>query len=179
MRGFAPILPLFLTLWIGCSAPQGVPGVTVTPPQTLEMWRAAPEQVNIIDVRTPAEYVFVGHAPMARNIPVKFMVNKWDAKARKPVMTPNPDFVADVKKLYKPGDLIVTMCASGKRSAEAARLLKEAGFDRVLNMEGGFDGERGDDRSDHGVGKRIKPGWRGYGLLWTREVDPELFYKAD
>lgn len=179
MRGFALIPTLFLTLWIGCSMPQGVPGQSVTPPQALEMWRAAPEEVNIIDVRTPAEYVFVGHAPMARNIPVKFMVNKWDAKAGKPVMTPNPNFVDDVRKFYKPDDLIVVMCASGQRSAEAVRILRAAGFTRVLNMEGGFDGERDKGCSEHGVGRVIKPGWKGYGLLWTRAVDPEFFYTAD
>jgi rhodanese-related sulfurtransferase len=178
-RGFAFILPLFFSVCAGCSVPQGIPGQTVTPPQAFEMWRAEPEQVNILDVRTPAEYVYVGHAPMARNIPLKFMANKWNVRARKPVMTPNANFVAEVRKFYKPDDLIVTMCASGGRSAEAARILKEAGFTRVLNMEGGFDGERGEGCSDHGVGKVIKPGWRGYGLLWTRSVDPEFFYTAD
>ena len=179
MRALALALPLLFVFWVGCSTPQGVPGQSVTPPQAFEMWRAAPEQVNILDVRTPAEYVFVGHAPMARNIPVKFMANKWNAKERKPVMTPNPDFVATVRKFYEPDDLIVTMCASGKRSAEAVKLLKAAGFTRVLNMEGGFDGERGEDCSDHGAGKPIKRGWRDCGLIWTWAVDPEFFYTAD
>lgn len=179
MRGFVPILPLCFTFLIGCSTPKGIPGQTVTPPEALEMWLAASEEVNIIDVRTPAEYVYVGHAPMARNIPVKFMTNKWNVRQRRPVMTPNPNFVADVRKFYKPDELIVTMCASGKRSAEAAKILKEAGFTRVLNMEGGFDGERGEGCSDHGVGEPIKRGWRDHGLIWTWAVDPEFFYTAD
>ena len=34
------------------------------------MWKADPERVHLIDVRTPEEYVFVGHAEMARNIPL-------------------------------------------------------------------------------------------------------------
>jgi hypothetical protein len=47
--------PLFFTFWAGCSAPRGVPGESVTPPQAFEMWQVAPEEVSILDVRTPAE----------------------------------------------------------------------------------------------------------------------------
>jgi rhodanese-related sulfurtransferase len=179
MRRLALVGPLAFAFFAGCSTPQGIPGQSVTPPQAMKMWRAAPEEVNILDVRTPAEYVFVGHPPMARNIPVKFMANKWDAKNRKPVMKANPRFVHEVRRFYKPDDVIVTMCSSGKRGAEAAKLLKAAGFIKVLNMEGGFDGERGKDCSDHGVGKPIKPGWRDSRLIWTWAVDPEAFYTAD
>ena len=29
------------------------------------MWQADPENVTILDVRTPEEFLFVGHPPMA------------------------------------------------------------------------------------------------------------------
>lgn len=179
MRGFVWVAPLFLTIWAGCSASRGVPGVSVTPRQALDMWRATPEKVNILDVRTSAEYVFVGHAPMARNIPVTVLAEKWDAKERKPAMTTNPKFVDEARKHYKSDDLIVTMCGNGERGAEAARILKAAGFTNVLNMEGGFDGEHDKDCAGCGVGKLIKPGWRDCGLVWTWSVDREFFHAAE
>ena len=37
------------------------------------MWRADPEGVKILDVRTPEEWVFTGHAPMTVNIPFAFL----------------------------------------------------------------------------------------------------------
>jgi len=179
MRGLALVVLLALTMWAGCSTSQGVAGVSVTPRQAFEMWRAAPGRVNILDVRTPAEYVFVGHAPMARNIPLVFAAHKWDAQERRPVIEPNPRFVDEAIKCYKPDDVIVTMCADGKRGAKAAEALKAAGFTQVLNMEGGFDGEYADDCSDCGTGKAVKPGWRNCGLIWTRAVDRESFYTVE
>ena len=46
-------------------------GLYVTAREAYDMWQADPERVRILDVRTPEEYVFVGHAPMAWNIPVR------------------------------------------------------------------------------------------------------------
>ena len=56
------------------------------------MWKADPDGVTIIDVRTPEEYIFVGHAPMARNIPLVFIKYQWDAeegRARHSSSTPS------------------------------------------------------------------------------------------
>ncbi len=41
----------------------------VTSAEAYEMWKAEPEKVHILDVRTLEEYYFVGHAAMATNIP--------------------------------------------------------------------------------------------------------------
>ena len=48
-------------------------GLYVTAAQAYEKWKAAPDSVKVIDVRTPEEYAFVGHAEMAWNIPVAFV----------------------------------------------------------------------------------------------------------
>ena len=37
------------------------------------MWQAAPDQVKVIDVRTPEEFALIGHAEMAWNIPFGFI----------------------------------------------------------------------------------------------------------
>lgn len=169
---------LVVAVMSGCAQPAPGPGM-ITPKAAFATWRDAHENVDILDVRTPSEFVFVGHAPMARNIPSKFMANRWDAKENKPVMVPNPNFVAEVKKHYKLDDMLLVMCGSGKRSAGAVKLLREAGFKNVLDIEGGFEGARGTDCSDHGVGKLIKPGWKNSGLLWTWVNNPDLLYAPD
>jgi hypothetical protein len=48
-------------------------GLYVTAAEAYEKWKAAPDKVNIIDVRTPEEFAFVGHPEMAWNIPLAFV----------------------------------------------------------------------------------------------------------
>lgn len=48
-------------------------GLYVTASEAYARWLADPEGIFILDCRTPEEYVFVGHAPMAVNIPKKSM----------------------------------------------------------------------------------------------------------
>jgi rhodanese-related sulfurtransferase len=60
-------------------------GLYVTAKEAYHMWQADPEGVKILDVRTPEEWVFVGHTPMAVNVPVEFMAYVWDEEARIPV----------------------------------------------------------------------------------------------
>ena len=48
-------------------------GLYVTAAQAYEMWKAAPDKVKIIDVRTPEEFAFVGHPEMAWNVPMAFV----------------------------------------------------------------------------------------------------------
>jgi len=40
-------------------------GLYVTAKEAYEKWQADSEKVKILDVRTPEEYIFVGHAEMA------------------------------------------------------------------------------------------------------------------
>ncbi len=48
---------------------QSTLGLYMTAAQAYEKWKATPDKVTIIDVRTPEEYAFVGHPEMALNIP--------------------------------------------------------------------------------------------------------------
>ena len=45
-------------------------GLYLTAQEAYEKWQADPARVKVLDVRFPEEYVFVGHAEMAWNIPV-------------------------------------------------------------------------------------------------------------
>ena len=60
-------------------AKQTVLGLYVTAREAYEMWKADPERVKVLDVRMVEEYVFLGHAEGAVNIPVAFPNYKWQA----------------------------------------------------------------------------------------------------
>ena len=75
-------------------AKQTTLGLYVTSAEAYEMWKADSNDVHILDVRTPEEYIFVGHAPMARNIPLGFIEYQWNAEEDEPVFKLNPVFMA-------------------------------------------------------------------------------------
>ncbi len=155
---------------------QTVLGLYMTAPEAYERWKADPERVKIIDVRTPEEYVFVGHPVMARNIAYSFMANEWDAAKKSVAMKPNPNFVDQVKQVIKPGDLLLVTCRSGQRSAPAVNALAEAGFENVYSIIDGVEGDRVKDPESVFKGQRKRNGWKNAGLPWTYELDPELMY---
>ncbi len=151
-------------------------GLYATATEAYEMWKANPEGVDVIDVRTPEEYVFVGHAEMARNIPLAFMEYQWDAEKDEPVVSPNAGFVSRVKELFAPTDTLLMICRSGGRSAWSVNALAQAGFTNVYNV---IDGTEGDMVAEEGsvyLGKRMKNGWKNSGLPWTYECDPDLLW---
>ena len=155
---------------------QTILGLYLTAKEAFSKWHVDSEKVVVLDVRTPEEYIFVGHAPMARNIPVRVLNQELTAKKRRPVMELNPDFVSQVRKDYKVNDTILVMCRSGGRSAMAVNLLAEAGFRKVYNIIDGFEGDAVKDPQSYYNGKRVKNGWRNSGAPWTYRLDPNLMY---
>ena len=138
------------------------------------MWKVDPERVKILDVRTPEEYMYVGHADMARNVPIYFVKYQWDADKKDLVYEINPDFNSTVKALFALNDTLLVTCRSGDRSAQAVNLLAKAGF---MNMYTIIDGMEGDKVVDPGSvynGKRMRNGWKNSGLPWTYDLNPEL-----
>lgn len=160
---------------------QTVLGLYVTAKEAYAMWHINKDTVKILDVRTPEEYIFVGHAPMAYNIPIKFLKrvdNKpvLDAEKKKPAMELNPHFVEEVKKNFKESDTILVHCRSGARSASATNLLADAGFKKVYNIIDGFEGDKIHDENSYFNGKRMKNGWKNAGAPWTYKLNPDLMY---
>jgi rhodanese-related sulfurtransferase len=183
---YAALLPLFL---LGPLPPAAdaeqleVPevkrttlGLYMTAKEAYEKWQSDPENIKIIDVRTPEEYDFVGHPEMAWNVPLKFLTYRWDAEKKKPVMRSNPDFVAQVKRIVKPTDTILVTCRSGNRSGPAINLLAEAGFRNVYQIVDGVEGDKVKDSGNVFFGKRMKNGWKNSGLPWTYDLDPKRMY---
>ena len=149
-------------------------GLYVTAKEAYEMWKANPETVKILDVRTAEECVFVGHAEMAMNIPFDLHTYQWDASKHHFVIELNPDFISHVKEWAKPTDTILATCRSGPRGAFAVNALTEAGFTNVYNIIDGMEGDIIQDPQNVFYGKRMKNGWKNSGLPWTYSIDIEL-----
>jgi rhodanese-related sulfurtransferase len=147
-------------------------GLYVTAREAYEKWKAAPEKVMILDVRTHEEFIFVGHANMAWNIPVAAQTYRWDADKKEFPMEPLPDFVARVRKVAKPDDTLMVMCRSGGRSALAVNALGRAGFKTVYNITDGMEGDVVKDPDSVFHGQRLVNGWKNSGLPWTYHIDP-------
>jgi rhodanese-related sulfurtransferase len=144
----------------------------VTSKEAYAMWKTAPEKVKILDVRTNEEFVFVGHAAMAINIPAFLQMYQWDSAKKKLPMVLNPDFLASVKATYKTDDMILVTCRSGGRSAMAVNMMAQAGFKNVYNIIDGFEGDTINDPASIFNGQHMKNGWKNAGLPWTYEIDP-------
>jgi rhodanese-related sulfurtransferase len=127
-----------------------MPIAHATPPEAHEILRRHPDAVYL-DVRTEGEFE-AGHPAGARNVPLVF----FDAATRRPV--PNPDFVAVVERTLPRTTKLVVGCQVGGRSERACQLLAEAGYADLINVRGGFGGER------DAAGRVVVPGWREAGL---------------
>ena len=147
-------------------------GLYVTSKEAYEMWKTNSNNVKILDVRTLEEYVFVGHADMAWNIPVFFQSYEWDAEKKHFPMKPNSDFISQVKEIANLGDTILVTCRSGGRSAMAVNFLADAGFKNVYNITDGFEGDMVKDPESIFQGQRMINGWKNSGLPWTYDIDP-------
>jgi rhodanese-related sulfurtransferase len=145
----------------------------VTAKEAHDKWKAEPKKVIILDVRTPEEFVFVGHPDMALFVPFGLVSYEKDGDKSKCSIKPNPDFVAQVKTVARTTDTVICMCRSGGRGALAVNLLADAGFKDVHNMVDGFEGDMVNDPSSVFHRKRMKNGWKNSGLPWNYDFDPE------
>jgi len=108
----------------------------------------------LIDVRTKVEHAFVGHPLGAVHIAWK----------EAPDWLINPEFVAEVIQLVPDRHTpILLLCRSGQRSLDAAKALEQAGFQRLINIEGGFEGPL--DKNNH---RGNLGGWRFCRLPWQQ-----------
>ncbi len=148
----------------------------VTALEAYEMWKADPQKVAILDVRTPEEYVFVGHPAMAVNIPSEVWTGKWSDEKKDFPLAPNPDFEAQVKTRFKTDDTLLVICRSGHRSAAAIERLVAAGFTNLYNVVDGFEGDKVADAESYFKGKRMRNGWKNSGAPWTYDLDPNLVF---
>jgi len=110
-------LTYLLFIIFSCSAPGQQSFETISAEKVLELKN---DGVRVFDIRTKREFD-QGHIPGVVHV----------------------DFLQDgfLQKMKGQGieDPIVIHCASGGRSARAAKMLKEAGFNKVYDYSGGFN----------------------------------------
>ncbi|WP_179005555.1 rhodanese-like domain-containing protein [Winogradskyella forsetii] len=87
------------------------------------------DDVQLVDVRTPEEHDEI-HIANAQNI--DFM---------------SPTFEEDISKLDKKKPVIL-YCKSGGRSAKCAKKMKDAGFEKIYDLEGGISKWKHSDKLD-------------------------------
>ena len=131
----------------------GLPyGGALTPAEAHELWRNAPG-AKLVDVRTRAEWDYVGRIPGAAEIELLTY----------PGNRPNPAFVAELEKQVEKSVPVLFICRSGGRSHNAAMLATQAGYADCYNVLEGFEGDR--DAQGH---RNTTGGWRAAGLPWTQ-----------
>lgn len=125
----------------------------VLPGEALTLLKSNPGTV-LIDVRTEAEWEWVGRVPDS----VLIQWNTW------PGGQPNPQFMAQLRDAVPDQSAsILFLCRSGARSHNAATAATRAGYAHCFNILNGFEGDK------NSAGQRnLLSGWRFEGLPWVQ-----------
>lgn len=118
----------------------------VTPKEAAELLGAG---WTYLDVRSVPEFES-SHPAGAFNVPLLHMQGGR--------MTPNPDFQSVIEACFPRDTKLVVGCKSGVRSLQASALLEALGYADVIDVRGGFGGER------DAMGRAVVPGWAEEGL---------------
>jgi len=116
-------------------------------------------QALFVDVRSKAEYKYVGYPENSILIP-------W---IDEPDWEPNPEVFSDLVMQELDGrenlsdTEIILICRSGFRSNEALKCLENKGFTQVSHVASGFEGDL--DENDH---RGNLNGWRHDGMPWSQ-----------
>lgn len=119
-----------------------------------EAWRLQSSgAARLVDVRTAAEWEFVGRIPDS-------MLIEW---RRMGEQQPNAAFLQHLQGNVEPDEAVLFLCRSGVRSHHAAEVATRAGFARAYNILEGFEGDLDGERHRGTTG-----GWRFHGLPWIQ-----------
>jgi rhodanese-related sulfurtransferase len=140
------------------TAPLGYAG-EISPSDAWERLASAPS-AKIIDVRTQAEWSFVG-VPDLSPLGKQVLLVSWQVF---PTMARNDAFAAQVEAHgVKKDDTLLLLCRSGVRSRAAAELLTQLGYGAAWNITDGFEGPH--DSAKH---RGLTAGWKASGLPWAQ-----------
>ena len=131
----------------------------VTPRATYDVLRSDPEAV-LIDVRTDAEWNFVGLADLSETGKQPVLI-PWQVY---PAMQVNGAFADHLRKAgLTPLNKLYFLYRSGARSLAAAQAAQAAGFSNAFNVADGFEGPP--DAAGH---RGAVAGWKAEGLPWRQ-----------
>jgi rhodanese-related sulfurtransferase len=125
-------------------------------------WEAlvSQKQTQLVDVRTDAEWNFVG-LPDLSEAGKRAVLIPWQVY---PTMQVNGGFVDQMRQAgITPEDTIYFLCRSGARSMAAAQAAIAAGFPNAINVADGFEGPP--DGDGH---RGTIAGWKAAGLPWQQ-----------
>ena len=135
-----------------------------------------------VDIRTRSEVAYLG-MPQAVDVHIPYMEHPfdapWDDKNARFLLEPNNDFGPELarrmseKRLNK-SSVIILMCRSGDRSAKAANLLMDLGYQQVYSVVDGFEGDLA--ATGPQSGQRVINGWKNAGLPWSYKLDKTRLY---
>ena len=109
---------------------------------------------KLVDVRTQAEWEYVGHIPDT-------VLIEWNTY---PNGQRNPDFLSELQAQVAKSDApVMFLCRSGARSHHAAQAATQAGYPNSYNVLEGFEGDK--DANGH---RNTVGGWRIAGLPWIQ-----------
>jgi len=131
----------------------------LTPQQAYQTLLEDPS-ARLIDVRTDAEWAFVG-LPDLSDAGKQVVLIPWQLF---PSMKLNEQFVEQLEaEGVSREDKLFFICRSGARSAHAALAVEAAGFTSADNVADGFEGPV--DREGH---RGRLSGWKADGLPWRQ-----------
>lgn len=139
---------------------QNPPVANVAPGQTWDAIKADP-QAQLVDVRTDAEWNFVG-LPDLSAAGKQVVLISWQVY---PAMSRNASFEDQLKQAgFTAENHIYFLCRSGVRSLAAAQAAQAAGFPHAYNVADGFEGPP--DGNGH---RGQTAGWKAVGLPWRQK----------
>jgi rhodanese-related sulfurtransferase len=125
---------------------------SVPPSQAWALFHAG--HATLVDVRTNEERKFVGYVPEVIHV----------AWATGTSFNRNPRFVKELENKTNKDQVILLLCRSGNRSAQAAEAAYKAGFTQVYNVLEGFEGDL-NSLNQRGTNN----GWRFHHLPWVQD----------
>lgn len=129
----------------------------LTPREAWDALAADPAAV-LVDVRTQAEWVFVG-LPDLSALGRRVVALEWTSF---PDGAHNAQFLAQLEGVAPKDGQVLFLCRSGHRSVAAADAAARSGWLRSYNVLDGFEGDLDAD------GHRGARGWRAEGLPWRQ-----------
>ena len=131
----------------------------ISPTEVWQQIQANP-QAQLVDVRTDAEWTYVGLADLSAAGKQPVLVS-WQVFPR---MEVNAAFIDQLKQAgFTPEHHIYFLCRSGVRSLAAAQAAQEAGFPHAYNVADGFEGNANAEGHRGRLG-----GWKASGLPWRQ-----------
>lgn len=131
-----------------------------------DAWKVLSEDTAsvLVDVRTRAEWTFVGVADL-RDAGKQPVLVEWQ---QFPDMGVNPGFVDLVAEALRERNAgadtpVFFLCRSGARSRAAAIAMTASGLRATYNISDGFEGPQDADHHRGGVA-----GWKAAGLPWVQ-----------